>query len=65
MQEACQLGIGIEKGVPVQELETVVADRSALQTRMTSLAATHELEMRQLHADKAGLQVTVMSTQDI
>ena len=43
----------------------MVADRSALQTRMTSLAATHELEMRQLHADKAGLQVTVMSTQDI
>lgn len=43
----------------------VVADRTALQTRLTSLTAAHEAETRQLHAGKAGLQVTVVSTQNV
>ncbi len=41
----------------MQELETVVADRNALQRQLTAVTAAHEAETRQLHADKTGLQV--------
>ena len=40
-----------------QELESVVADRNALQRQVMSITAAHEAETRQLHAEKAGLQV--------
>ena len=50
--EQCQA-----KECPVQELETVVADRNSLQRQLTSVAAAHEAETRQLHADKTALKV--------
>lgn len=43
-------------GLIQQELETVVADRNALQRQLMAATATHEAETRQLHADKTGLQ---------
>ena len=41
----------------MQELESVVADRNALQQRMSMVATSHAAEVQQLHADKAALQV--------
>ena len=35
----------------------MVADRNALQRQVMSITAAHEAETRQLHAEKAGLQV--------
>ncbi len=35
----------------------MVADRNSLQRQLTSVAAAHEAETRQLHSDRTGLQV--------
>ncbi|CAK0783408.1 hypothetical protein CVIRNUC_006607 [Coccomyxa viridis] len=48
----------------LKELESVVADRNALQRQVMSITAAHEAETRQLHAEKAGLQVALQAAEE-